>query len=312
MVHWSTDAIHERERFSYWHEVVCQTVLNVSTESPPERFAARINGRSLGALRFASFNSTGHEIVRSQRHVAREPGDHYLIGLQLRGQSRINQDDDTIALEPGEIAIVDGLRPFRIGFPQPVSRMIAVVPHAMIDARAPWLRSGPRRKIPSGSPFADLARRHLIQLTADKTDFSESEAAILADNLCNLLALATARDIAPNRLQPELMLEALLVFCRQNLHNTDLSPQFVATHFGISVRTLHLRFQILGQSFGRWLLENRLEACSKALRDPHQRSCSISEIAYRWGFNDLSHFNKAFRSRLGVPPSQWRSASKTL
>ncbi len=75
-----------------------------------------------------------------------------------------------------------------------------------------------------------------------------------------------------------------------------------AARFGISVRTLNLRFETLGQSFGRWLLENRLDACGKALRDLRQQSSSISEIAYRWGFNDLSHFNKAFRASFGMNP----------
>ncbi|MGA8747914.1 MAG: helix-turn-helix transcriptional regulator, partial [Pseudolabrys sp.] len=84
------------------------------------------------------------------------------------------------------------------------------------------------------------------------------------------------------------------------------SPHFVAEHFDISVRTLHLRFEKTEQTFGRWVLEARLDACSKALRDPLQRTHSISEIAYNCGFNDLSHFNKMFRARFNMTPSQWR------
>jgi AraC family transcriptional activator of tynA and feaB len=33
---------------------------------------------------------------------------------------------------------------------------------------------------------------------------------------------------------------------------------------------------------------------------------NISEIAYAWGFNDLSHFNRAFRARFGMTPREWR------
>ena len=310
MFSWSTDSIRERERFSFWHEMVCKSVLNVSTNSVPERFSARITGRSFDKLRFAVFDCTGHELVRSRQQVARAPEDYYVITLHLRGRSRFSQGDEAIALEPNEIAIVDGQRPFQIAFMEPVKRASAVIPHAMIDQRAPWLRSGPRRKIAANSLYADLVRRHLLQLTGGGPGMSETEAMLLTDNLCNLLALATAREIAPNRMQPELMLEALLAYCRQELHNPLLSPSRVAAHFGISVRTLHLRFQQLGKSFGRWLLENRLDACGKALRDLHRRSDSISEIAYRCGFNDLSHFNKAFRARFGMPPRQWRSWSK--
>jgi AraC family transcriptional activator of tynA and feaB len=307
LVTWSTDTIQARERFSFWNEVVCQTVLNVSTESPPESFSARISGRSFGNLRFASFDCTGHELVRSRQQVARAPEDFYVITLHQHGRSHFSQNDETISLEPDEIAIVDGHLPFRIAFTEPVSRATAVIPHAMIDARAPWLRSRPRRKITANSPFADLARRHLRQLTADDRGLSEVQANLLTDNLCNLLALASADDIAPGRLPHELKVEAMLAYCRKNLHDVELSPHLVAARFGISVRTLHLRFEKLGRSFGRWLLENRLDACGKMLRDPHQRGSSISSIAYRWGFNDLSHFNKAFRARFGMPPRQWRS-----
>ena len=105
---------------------------------------------------------------------------------------------------------------------------------------------------------------------------------------------------------PELQLKALLDFCRRNLHNPALAPDMAAAQFGISTRTLHLRFEKMELTFGRWLLEARLDACSEALRDPSHAARSISEIAYGRGFNDLSHFNKAFRARFGVSPSQWR------
>jgi AraC-like DNA-binding protein len=68
-----------------------------------------------------------------------------------------------------------------------------------------------------------------------------------------------------------------------------------------------LRFEKLEQTFGRWLLDARLDASSNALRNPQQHACSISEIAYNSGFNDLSHFNKSFRTRFGASPSEWRA-----
>jgi AraC-like DNA-binding protein len=122
-----------------------------------------------------------------------------------------------------------------------------------------------------------------------------------------VIALATAEESETGRLPADVQIEAMLIFCRQNLHKSELSPQLVADRLGISLRTLHSRFQQIGQSFGRWVLENRLEACSAALRDRNQRDMKISEIAYRWGFNDLSYFNKAFRARFERKPSEWRS-----
>jgi len=308
---WSTDTVHAAERFSFWREVVCQTVLNVATEAPRDSFQAQISGRGFDCARFAAFESTSHEIVRSRQHTARFPEDNYLVSLQRHGQSRISQDDNAFSLDPGEIALVDGQKPFRIGFPGPVSRVLAVIPRKTLDLRAPWLRRAPVRKIAGHSPYADLTRRHLLQLANGKRSLSESEASLLTENLCNLLALASARDIPVNALRTEVQIEALLAFCRRHLGDPNLSPQLVAAQLGMSVRTLHLRFERVGRTFGRWLLDNRLDACRKALRDPQQRASTISEIAYRWGFNDLSHFNKAFRAQFGMTPGDWRNSPES-
>jgi AraC-like DNA-binding protein len=174
----------------------------------------------------------------------------------------------------------------------------------LVNSRAPWLRHRALYKF-SNSHFLDLARRHIVRLVSG--NLNELESNLLTENLCNLLALTSADDVPLDRQQPELQLEALLAYCQQNLHLPELSPQFVARRFGLSVRTVHLRFQKIEQTFGQWLLEARLDACSRALQHPLQRTSSISQIAYGCGFNDLSHFNKTFRARFGMSPSQWRS-----
>jgi AraC family transcriptional regulator, positive regulator of tynA and feaB len=180
------------------------------------------------------------------------------------------------------------------------------VPRRALEIRAPWLTRSPVRKIAAASPFADLIRRHLVELAHCDDALNEGEAIVLTENLCNLLALATARHVPAAAGRSDVALETLLAFCRHNIGDPALSPSLVAAHFGISLRTLHLRFEQLGQTFGRWVLDHRLDGCARALRDPRQTGCSISEIAYRWGFNDLSHFNKAFRARFAMTPRDWR------
>ena len=98
----------------------------------------------------------------------------------------------------------------------------------------------------------------------------------------------------------------MLAFCRRHLCDPGLSPRMVASHCRVSVRTVHLRFEATGQTFGRWVLDSRLEACQRALRDPQQTALGISQIAYRAGFSDLSHFNRVFRQRFGMTPGDWR------
>jgi AraC-like DNA-binding protein len=301
---WSTEAISARERFSYWREMVCNALFTISPEAPSERFSARIKMRSSGPLRFAVCESTSYRSIRTNRDVDRGPSDHYTIFLQLRGQTCMEQCDQSFAFQRNDMFISDGRRPFNSPFSDGGVRAMAMVPRAMIDWRAPWLRRDALSKFETNSPYIDLARRHFVHLVSD--DLSDLETKMLTDNVCNLLALGSVTDVPLNRMHAELQLEAVLAFCRKHLHDPDLSPQLVADRFGLSLRTLYARFQKMEQTFGGWVLEARLDACSKALKDPLEPTRAISDIAYSYGFNDLSYFNRTFRARFGMSPSQWR------
>jgi AraC-like DNA-binding protein len=307
MIEWSTDTVRAQERFSYWREAVCQSIFNISIEAPPGPFSARLAARSAGPIRIASGESSCYHLVRSRREVDSAPAEHYCIYLQRRGEGIISQCDETLTCQSDDILILSLKLPFRATHVEGGRRITTVIPCTMIDQRAPWLRQTILRRLTANSPFVDLARRHIVEM-AENRAMSESATGLLTENLCNLLALASATEIAPNRMQPELQIEAMLAFCRQNLHNAELKPQHVADYLGISIRTLHLRFKQIGQTFGRLVLEDRLKACCVALCDPNQQGLKISDIAYRLGFNDLSHFNKTFRARFGMPPREWRAS----
>jgi AraC-like DNA-binding protein len=264
--------------------------------------------RNTGPFRFLVSESTGFQAAWSRRDMVNAYPDHYSIYLQLSGRTISARGEEIIELDAGDIGFCDGRRrQLRAWFGGRFA--VASVPRAMVDRRAPWVKNRPHLKLASNARFARNLRLHMMELTADGATFSESETSLLADSLCNLVALAAAEGIPARQLQPELQTEALLAFCRQNLGDADLSPQQAADHLGISVRTLHSRFRQTGQTFGRWLLDNRLEGCGAALRDANQRALNISEIAYRWGFNDLSYFNKTFRAQYGMTPGEWRQGS---
>lgn len=310
MPDWCTENVPARERFSYWREAICRSIFNTTIEAPAGPFSARLTTRSTGPVRIARGESTSYDVIRGLREVAGDTAAHYWIYLQQRSHAVMSQGAETFTFQPNDIAISDLRHPVRATLADGGRRITTIIPCEMIDRRAPWMSKTALRKLDADSPYVDLVRRHIVEM-AENEAMGESATALMTENLCNLLALASATDIAPSRLQPELQIEAMLAFCRRHLHNAALTPQRVADHLGISVRTLHSRFKQIGQTFGRWMLDERLKACGIALRDPNQRSVNVSDIAYRWGFNDLSYFNKAFRARFGRAPAEWRDGPET-
>ncbi len=53
---------------------------------------------------------------------------------------------------------------------------------------------------------------------------------------------------------------------------------------------------------GKWLTTKRLECASKLIQNNFS---NITQIAYKCGFEDVSHFSKAFKSHFGVAPSEY-------
>jgi AraC-like DNA-binding protein len=60
-----------------------------------------------------------------------------------------------------------------------------------------------------------------------------------------------------------------------------------------------------GTSPGKWLLERRLEHSATLLRTT---GMSITEIMFECGFEELSHFSRAFKEKFGQSPSAYREA----
>jgi len=61
-----------------------------------------------------------------------------------------------------------------------------------------------------------------------------------------------------------------------------------------------------GSTFTKFVLEQRLQQARRLLSSRTGGSKKISEIAYDVGFSDLAYFNRTFRSRFGMTPSDCR------
>jgi AraC-like DNA-binding protein len=68
-------------------------------------------------------------------------------------------------------------------------------------------------------------------------------------------------------------------------------------------------FEAEGTTVSAWIRERRLECCRIELIATDLADQSVSEIGTRWGFWDAAHFSRLFKSRFGVSPSAYRSAS---
>ena len=97
----------------------------------------------------------------------------------------------------------------------------------------------------------------------------------------------------------------------ENLVHRELTIAWLARRHGLSERYIQMLFEAEHTTFSQFLLEQRLDRVHKALGDARFLARSISALAYEFGFGDLSYFNRTFRRRYGVTPSDRRAAAMT-
>jgi AraC-like DNA-binding protein len=86
----------------------------------------------------------------------------------------------------------------------------------------------------------------------------------------------------------------------------NLSLQAFATLCHRSVSTFKRGFRRhYGTSPGKWLLERRLECAARLLMTT---SISVTEIVFECGFEQPSHFTRAFKAKYVQTPSEYREA----
>jgi AraC family transcriptional activator of tynA and feaB len=307
---WSTVDVEPHRRFEYWNDLVAKAVCGVNVGQPSAHdFNATISTRRLYDAAFTSFHSPAHEIGRTSRDISRDSSDAYLLSLQLGGIAELRQGGRETVLKPGDLGVIDGGRPFSVALTGDVRRMVAILPRPMVHRYAPIRRNLDALLIDKTEPCVDLLREYVVRLANPAFSVDGAVAEVLGENLCALLGVVVGHrvgDLADAHPQRDLQLEALLAYMRRNCSDPDLSPRDAAAHLRVSVRTVHKLMERAERSFGEWLLDERLHRCVLMLQDPTQVRRKISDIAWTCGFDDLSHFNNVFRSRLDTRPSDLR------
>ena len=92
------------------------------------------------------------------------------------------------------------------------------------------------------------------------------------------------------------------------LSDPALSPVKLAEAHNISTRHLHRLFKQAGTSFREYVRAQRLARCRNDLADQRLAALPVTEIAFRWGFNNSSHFSRCFKKTFGCTARDFRAA----
>jgi AraC family transcriptional regulator len=96
----------------------------------------------------------------------------------------------------------------------------------------------------------------------------------------------------------------------QNNPGDELSIKALSERFNISYFHFHrIMRSALDEPLGNYINKVRLKASAKMIRDTGD---SISEIAEKVGYNNVSSFSKSFSKEFGISPLEYRSSTDSM
>lgn len=301
--------VPQKERFDYFLSVVNDVFCPMHCEPAVDRqrFTAELDASDLGSFSLARVSTPPAAVTRRAPHIARIDDPPYLVKFQMEGESRWSQRGREVRLRPGDFVIATTAEPYRLDLLTPNEMLVLAVPGTTMRRLSPDPEQFLGRLMPSEDAACGLLSNFVAQAARRMSRLPESMAERLETNVLDLLGgvLDAHGSVHPGRTR-DAQLRAIKRFIAQNLRLRQLGPEMIARAFGISTRYVHKLFADEEFTLARYIRNERLLACRRALADPACDRISITNIALQWGFYDLPHMTRSFREAFGVTPKAFR------
>ena len=305
------------ERIDYWADMICETYvdlefnpINYDDEQNPFYGEIRVSG--LADLQLSRITTSAQLVKRTQRGISKSTSDYFLISIQAKGNGLVVQHGREAFLKPGQFALYDSLKPYELQFNEPFVQNVLRIPRELLIQRLPtaeWLTA---RTINGNFGIGRIALGILHEITSQDIRLSLSHSERLRDSVLDLMTLACVENKTkmPSDVSSVQMVHLRLVqhFIDTHLAEADLTVDKIAAEHRISVRYLNMLFSTINTTTSKWIWKRRIESARADISDPRLSGQSISEIAYRWGFNDVAHFSRAFRKAFEMTPKDYRAS----
>lgn len=236
--------------------------------------------------------------------------DELYVGIQLTtsGRERFKIGDAAVEVTSGDLVVWTTGQAAEFEVVERLHKVTLMIPWSQMRERLPERKLPPvGGKIESRVGVGSLLAVHLLALSNEIRSLDARIHGSVSRSTLELIGIALSEQ------QPAGKFDASgAMFCRvqdyilQHLNEEDLTPGRIALANRISLRYLHMLFQRNDVTVSSFILNNRLRACKQALSDPAFARLQISEIAYRWGFNSMSHFCRTFKEKYGSSPGEIR------
>lgn len=306
MQHFTTEGLRRADVLSYWHDYICKTYFPVDFDPCPlPGFGASGGSVRLARTVLTQVKSDAARYTRTRRNIRISDHGDYLLTYLKEGNLKMRQHDRVAEIRAGDLCLFDTSQPYDLDFSGRYTAIHVQIERDEMDRRLPLAKQVSAMRVAGEGRYARLAAT-MLQSTIEIADVSAPRQ--LAPTLIDLVALAfdeSFSDLARDASRYSRIVARAQEVMMDNLLDPTFDPGTIPGSIGVSSRTLSRAFAQMGQTPSKWMWSKRLETARDMLQAGRGRS--VSEVAMACGFNDFSHFSRAFKARFNVSPVTMRN-----
>ena len=304
----STQDIRPDQRNQVWMESVREHLIQVDCpRHGVDGIDAVLEQTDCGIIKVNRVRADTHSVHRSRADIETDGRESVFMCAMLDGHGYSWQGTQCANHAPGDIVLYDTRLPYGQGFPSDMEMFVVDIPRTVIDEYfGSWgfqdlIRLDRKARVSSAST------EKLHQLLAELGNYKAERESITEQLLSNLQSLVGSRNLPSSSRSKQDLLHRATHYIETHLSDDSLSTEQLCEALNTSPRQLARAFELKGTPPNRYIWNARLERCKQEIiANP---SASISDIAFRFGFNHSAHFSRSYKKRFGESPSQTRSDS---
>ncbi|MGJ7547023.1 transcriptional regulator FeaR [Pseudomonas alloputida] len=309
-----TERLHGSAGYQLWESTLAEQCGAFHSEPPRSHGIESFEGVILPAhmavpgYAGARIGANCPHIHRNVKDIKHDGHDFFYVVHQVSGNAVMDHCGTQSVLNPGDLVLLDSSRPSDFYFSGMSEQISLIIPRHKLVSSLQNSKIVLNQKICSTSRIGAVAGFIANQFFADPSDSDELES-VMDSLICLIRPAFTSADNSASSYNEKVQksyFEKAQRCIEAKLSDFELTPEMIASELGTSKRTLHRIFAQHGLSIGRYILDRRLDKCASEFESDADIQ-KISAVAFTWGFNDVSHFSRAFKTRFGVSPRGYRS-----
>lgn len=302
---WAADEWQAR-----WRHAIGETYFPLALELDARRhYRGELKHWTLGALELSWLSSSATRFVRLQQQIRDDEEPSYLVTLPVAGRADFAQGGHHLSCHPDAFILERSDLPYEFSYGRESAFWVLKLPERLLSMRLGQPEHYLYSPLDCSQGMGAMLHALLDSFRHQSARVPPQAAAALGGQIVELLVLTLMH--APGLAKGgafragRMHMRNIERYVRAHLGSGELGPEQIASACNISTRYLHQLFRQSGQTVGQWIRELRLQGAWQDIQ-AQTASVTLAEIAYRWGFNDQSHFCRQFRSRFGCTPGAAR------